>query len=139
MKKFQSWRTAHSIEMAYNTKTCSIRCRRNDPFTDVTKSVQNYELNFDREKEHVWGPHISDTIFFLYIIKKNCTYVKTIYFLLHCWSNIVAANTAITKQKLIVYQMSGGCHTNIRTRLHHTETVGGKSRFLFTYKYHQTR
>ena len=25
---------------------------------------QNSELNFHREKEHVWGPHVSDTIFF---------------------------------------------------------------------------
>ena len=24
---------------------------------------QNSELNFHREKEHVWGPHVSDTIF----------------------------------------------------------------------------
>ena len=27
------------------------------------KVFQNYELNFNREKEHVWGPHVSYTIF----------------------------------------------------------------------------
>ena len=27
------------------------------------KVFQNSELNFHREKEHVWGPHVSDTIF----------------------------------------------------------------------------
>ena len=44
LEKFQSWRTAHSIGMAYNTKTCSVRCRRNDIFTDVTKSVESFGL-----------------------------------------------------------------------------------------------
>ena len=44
LKKFQSCRTAHSIGMAYNTKTCSVRGRRNDTFTDVTKSVQSFGL-----------------------------------------------------------------------------------------------
>ena len=39
-----SWRTAHFIGMAYNTKTCSVRCRRNDTFTDVTKSVESFGL-----------------------------------------------------------------------------------------------
>ena len=29
------------------------------------KFFQNSELNFNREKEHVWGPHVSDTIFFI--------------------------------------------------------------------------
>ena len=43
-KKFQSWRTAHSIGMANNTKTCSVLCRRNDTFTDVTKSVKSFGL-----------------------------------------------------------------------------------------------
>ena len=28
------------------------------------KVFQNSELNFNREKEHVWGPNVSDTIFF---------------------------------------------------------------------------
>ena len=28
------------------------------------KVFQNSELNFHREKEHVWDPHVSDTIFF---------------------------------------------------------------------------
>ena len=28
------------------------------------KVFQNSELNVKREKEHVWGPHVSDTIFF---------------------------------------------------------------------------
>ena len=32
----------------------------NSPF----KFFQNSELNFNREKEHVWGPHVSDTMFF---------------------------------------------------------------------------
>ena len=27
------------------------------------KFFQNSELNFNREKEHVWDPHVSDTIF----------------------------------------------------------------------------
>ena len=27
------------------------------------KVFQNSELNFRREKEHVWGPHVLDTIF----------------------------------------------------------------------------
>ena len=27
------------------------------------KVFQNSKLNFNREKEHVWGPHVSDTIF----------------------------------------------------------------------------
>ena len=40
--QFQSWRTAHSIGMAYNTKTCSVRGRRNDTFTDVTKSLESF-------------------------------------------------------------------------------------------------
>ena len=30
------------------------------------KVFQNSELNFQREKEHVWGPHVSDTIFFFW-------------------------------------------------------------------------
>ena len=29
------------------------------------KVFQNYELNFHREKENVWGPHVSDTIFLI--------------------------------------------------------------------------
>ena len=35
------------------------------------KVFQNFELNIHREKEHVWGPHVSDTIFF----KAKCEFV----------------------------------------------------------------
>ena len=34
------------------------------------KVFQNSELNFHRGKEHVWGPHVSDTIFFKSITVK---------------------------------------------------------------------
>ena len=33
------------------------------------KVFQNSELKFNREKEHAWGPHVSDTIFFLFKFK----------------------------------------------------------------------
>ena len=34
------------------------------------KGFQNSELNFHREKEHVWVPHVSDTIIFFTLIEK---------------------------------------------------------------------
>ena len=39
------------------------------------KVFQNPELNFHREKEHVWGSHVSDTIFFVF----NSTHFKFLY------------------------------------------------------------
>ena len=33
------------------------------------KVCQNSELNFHKEKEHVWGPYVSDTIYFINVLK----------------------------------------------------------------------
>ena len=40
------------------------------------KVFQNFELNFQREKEHMWGPHVLDTIFFLLKFKLNIVIKK---------------------------------------------------------------
>ena len=48
---------------------------------------QHFELNFHREKEHVWGPHVSDTIFFLLSLQVFLN--KVLHFILQAYFRLI--------------------------------------------------
>ena len=47
-----------SVNYVSRCESVNMNMNQND------KVFQNSEHNFHREKEHAWGPHVSDTIFF---------------------------------------------------------------------------
>ena len=58
---------------------------------------QNSELKFHREKEHVWGPHVSDTIFFFTTPIGDCKYSSSLLTLPVYWKLTCAPNDQTIK------------------------------------------